>query len=419
MFLLWWQRYCTYIHGRLNLLNRIDEGDVNYWRELSFLKIVTYLLPITLVALIPRVIVGLRYGFIFVPIFDVIFYLIFCFTLLQKKISIAFKKAFMLVMFYLLAMVILYMQGTDGPGPIYLTCTCILTGFLCKGNKIYYSLLANLIIVLLAGFLIYFKLFGSPLLQQFSAARWFNYTSSLLFINLMCLLLIQRIIRRLEKIIITESELQGQLADESLEVKTLNQKLRESEDYYRYLFASNPSAMWVFDIETLRFLQVNDAAIKLYGYSREEFMEMTIQQIRPAEEVRDLLNMVKISKDNVTSFKGNMIHLKKNNKQFHVEIRSNPIEVNGKLARLVLAIDITERMRYVNSIEEQNSRLKHIAWVQSHKVRAPLARVMSLSSLLVRIHDDEAREEINRYLIISADELNEVITGIIKKAEEG
>jgi PAS domain S-box-containing protein len=413
-----WQRYSLFIRGRLNLLSKLDEGDVNYWRELSFLKIVTYILPITLVALIPRVFFGLQYGYVFVPVFDVAFYLLFCVVLLQKSIPLAIKKTFMLLMFYLLAMVILYMQGANGPGPIYLTCTCILTGFLYKGNKIYYSLLANFIVVLLAGVIIYFKLFNSPLHQQFNPIRWFNYTSSLLFINLMCLLLIQRIIRRLEKIIIIESELQGQLADEALEVKTLTHKLKESEDYYRYLFAANPSPMWVFDTESLRFLQVNDAAMKLYGYSRDEFMEMTIDQIRPAEEVRDLLDMVKISKDNVTSFKGNMVHLKKNQKTFHVEIRSNPIEVNGQMARLVLATDVTERMRYVNSIENQNSRLKHIAWVQSHKVRAPLARVMSLSSLLERVHEEEARDEIVKYLIISADELNEVVTTIIKKAEE-
>lgn len=413
-----WHHYSLFIRGRLNLLSKLDEGDVSYWRELSFLKIVTYILPITLVALIPRAFFGFREGYLFVPLFDVVFYLLFAGVLLQRKISLAFKKGYMLVMFYLLTTVILFMQGADGPGSMYLTCTCILTGFLFKGNKIYYSLLANFAVILLADLVIYFKLFNTPLLHQFTPVHWFYYTSSLLFINLMCLLLIQRIIRRLEKIIIIESELQGQLADEALEVKTLTHKLKESEDYYRYLFAANPSPMWVFDTESLRFLQVNDAAMKLYGYSREEFMEMTIDEIRPDEEVRDLLDMVKISKNNVTSFKGNMVHLKKNKKTFHVEIRSNPIEINGIMARLVLATDVTERMRYVSSIEDQNTKLKHIAWVQSHKVRAPLARVMSLSSLLERIQEQETREEIVKYLIISADELNEVITTIIKEAEE-
>lgn len=84
----------------------------------------------------------------------------------------------------------------------------------------------------------------------------------------------------------------------------------------------------------------------------------------------------------------------------------------------MLATDITERVKYVTSIEAQNNRLKHIAWIQSHKVRAPLARVMSLSSLIAGMQDGEERSEILDYLIVSADELNEIIVDIIKQAEQ-
>jgi PAS domain S-box-containing protein len=66
-------------------------------------------------------------------------------------------------------------------------------------------------------------------------------------------------------------------------------RLLESEEEYRVLFDSNPHPMWVFDVETLAFLAVNDAAVRLYGYSRDEFLGMTIKEIRPLGEVPALL----------------------------------------------------------------------------------------------------------------------------------
>src|SRR5262245_22533938 len=70
--------------------------------------------------------------------------------------------------------------------------------------------------------------------------------------------------------------------------KRFEEAMRESEEQYRLLFESNPHAMWVYDLETLRFLAVNDAAIERYGYSREEFLSMTLAQIRPPEDVQKL-----------------------------------------------------------------------------------------------------------------------------------
>src|SRR4029453_13257502 len=67
--------------------------------------------------------------------------------------------------------------------------------------------------------------------------------------------------------------------------KRVEHALRESEEQYRLLFESNPHAMWVYDRETLHFLAVNDAAVDHYGYSREEFLTMTIRDIRPTEDV--------------------------------------------------------------------------------------------------------------------------------------
>ncbi len=67
--------------------------------------------------------------------------------------------------------------------------------------------------------------------------------------------------------------------------KRVESDLRASEERYRMLFDSNPHPMWVYDVQTLRFLEVNDAAVMAYGYTRDEFLSMTIRDIRPADEL--------------------------------------------------------------------------------------------------------------------------------------
>jgi len=121
--------------------------------------------------------------------------------------------------------------------------------------------------------------------------------------------------------------------------------LRESETRYRQMFQANPHPMWLYDLETLRFLAVNDAAIAHYGYSEAEFLALTIADIRPPEEVPRLLET--IEQLNGRAQYGNNIwrHRKKDGTLIDVEISSHEIEYAGRRAKVVLAHDITERHR--------------------------------------------------------------------------
>ena len=417
IFRAWWLRYSNYVNERISIPEKKDETDLVYWRERSFVRIITFVMPVIFLAFIFRITLSVYAHEISYPVADIAYYLIFCTVLLQKKISTPFKKRFIIFMFGVFSVAAIFLNGTTGPGVLFLTSTFMITVFIFPGQRIIYGVFANILIVLFISAVIYYRLFSTPLLDHYTIPTWINYSFNLVFINIMCMLLVQQVIKRMESVIIKESQLIGQLADETLEVVQLNNKLKESEDYYRYLFAANPIPMWVYDTTTLYFLQVNAAAVGLYGYSREEFLKMTIEEIRPQTEVRESNELVN-EKNNLSPFKGNVTHLKKSNEIFPVEIRSNPIEINGKRGRLVLATDITERTRYIRSIETQNKKLKEIAWIQSHKVRAPLARVMSLTDLLARSPDDIDKEDIMKYLMISADQLNEVITSVVKQAEE-
>src|SRR6202046_1650906 len=133
----------------------------------------------------------------------------------------------------------------------------------------------------------------------------------------------------------------------------------QSDANVRLLFSNHPHPMFVFDRETLEYLDVNEAAIKNYGYSREEFLRMKISDIRPAEDVPRLMKV--LSKYSLTiSALGVWKHRRKNGEIFDVEITSQGIGFGKRQAVLVSAGDITARRAAETHIAEQIASLRAI-----------------------------------------------------------
>jgi len=122
------------------------------------------------------------------------------------------------------------------------------------------------------------------------------------------------------------------------------ERLEENEREYRFLFAANPLPMWVFDMETFAFLAVNDAAIKHYGYSREEFLAMTVKDIRPPDDVPRLLYRLSASEP-WPALSEPWRHIKKDGSTIEVEIVSQTLMFRGRSARMVLVQDMTDHRR--------------------------------------------------------------------------
>jgi PAS domain S-box-containing protein len=181
----------------------------------------------------------------------------------------------------------------------------------------------------------------------------------------------------------------------NIERKRIFAELEESEKRYNDLFHLSPQPMWLYHIDTLKFIDVNDAAVKHYGYSKQEFLSMTIKDIRPEEDIPVLMNAIsKLKFKDSLFFSGVYRHKKKNDEIINVEIYSNIIQIKGDDVKIVLANDITDRLHYIKAIEEQNIKLKEIAWEQSHIIRAPLARLMGLTHLIKKkdTMDDDAQK---------------------------
>jgi hypothetical protein len=125
-----------------------------------------------------------------------------------------------------------------------------------------------------------------------------------------------------------------------------------SAERYRMLFEASPLPMWVYDAETLAFLAVNDSAVRHYGYSREEFLAMTIREIRPGEDVPKMLLNVRGDGGPGSPKPGTWRHLTKDGRTIDVEITAGRIEFDGRRAALVLANDVSERMRLERRLSE-------------------------------------------------------------------
>jgi PAS domain S-box-containing protein len=128
--------------------------------------------------------------------------------------------------------------------------------------------------------------------------------------------------------------------------------LRQSEKQYRLLFNGNPNPMWVFDLETLKFLEVNEATVQHYGYAREEFLAMTIMDIRPPEKNPKPTGTADNS--------GTLVwrHRRKNGSLIDVEVVWSPMAFRNRFAALAMATDVTKR-RQVDHRNTIFSKLSH------------------------------------------------------------
>ncbi|MBI4275031.1 MAG: EAL domain-containing protein [Rhizobiales bacterium] len=118
-------------------------------------------------------------------------------------------------------------------------------------------------------------------------------------------------------------------------------EMKQREESFRLLFDSNPVPMWVLDLESHKFLAVNDAALAHYGYTREQFLALTVFDIRPHEDREKLAQFMREGKDSY----GETIwrHQKSNGAIIQVYVYSRSLKYQGRVARLNAIIDVTER----------------------------------------------------------------------------
>ncbi|MGM0566369.1 MAG: PAS domain-containing protein [Bacteroidota bacterium] len=145
------------------------------------------------------------------------------------------------------------------------------------------------------------------------------------------------------------------------------EKQRNQEKNYRYIFENNPHPMWVYDEETLRFLDVNDTAVVKYGYTKEEFYQMTLLDIRPREEQERLRENVRTSNGRIQR-SGYWKHLLKSGEVVYVEIHCHEMTYNGKKARMVIAHDVTAKKQAEEHYRILAENTSDVIWTSDLKM---------------------------------------------------
>jgi two-component system, cell cycle sensor histidine kinase and response regulator CckA len=185
-----------------------------------------------------------------------------------------------------------------------------------------------------------------------------------------------------------------------------DEDLRSSEARYRNLFEGVPLPMWVFDPETLRFLAVNEAAVHHYGYSRSEFAEMTLANIRALEDRPGFREVVLGPADEKQTSR----HLRKDGSVITVEIKAHDLAFENLRARIALVTDVTERRLLEEQLRQAQKMeaVGRLAGGIAHDFNNVLSVILSYSDLLLSdlkpgepIRDDI--EEIRRAATRAAD----------------
>jgi PAS domain S-box-containing protein len=395
-----WSKFKLTIERAVLRNENRPEEDYIFWRKKLFTNMISYGFIVCLIAFMSSITFGFFAGSPFIEWFNIIFVCSFLFIVFNKKIMIHFRKIIALFLLYVLAVVYIAILGSEGPGVLYLIIITIFSAMIFPRPTAYYLVGLNVLICAGFGLVIQYKLFDSPLIDSYDLPLWVSYSGNLIFVTLISVMLISKVLKGLEQTIVKEANLVS--------------RLDASEKYYRNTFEANPVPMYVFDLETGDFLHVNNAACAKYGYTREEFLSMNISDIRPANETSKLMDLNSMIK--TREYSGLLIHMNKSEHVFPVEIETNVIRFEGKEARLVLATDVSERINYIQKIEQQNHDLKEIAWIQSHMVRAPLANIMSLTEFLIKYPGEDTQETLN-FLNDSSQKLNMAIQSIVGQAE--
>jgi PAS domain S-box-containing protein len=181
--------------------------------------------------------------------------------------------------------------------------------------------------------------------------------------------------------------------------KVAERVARVSEQRYHLLFDSDPHPVWVYDVRNYAILDVNSAAVRQYGYSRDEFLRLSITDIRPIEDVPRLIDRVSLSPPSI-EVSGPWRHRKKDGTLIDVEVTSDPLTFAGRPARLVVATDITERKRAEEALRESEERFRSLVdGVKDYAIFMldPQGRVATWNAGAERIKGYRAEEIIGQH----------------------
>lgn len=190
-------------------------------------------------------------------------------------------------------------------------------------------------------------------------------------------------------------------------------QIADEKRNYENLFNFSPQPTWLLDPTSLRILYANLAAQSKYGYTLDDFLNMSFLELHPESEEQTIKHKLISREDTTTHF----THFLSNGKKIKVDVYFKEINSLSNNGLIVQSNDVSDLLKHIKTIEIQNKKLRNIAWTQSHVVRAPLARILGIINLIE--DEKENFDEIYfwlKQLRISSNEMDDVVKNIVEQS---
>jgi PAS domain S-box-containing protein len=352
----YWGNYTNRV--RKNLMdNNSSMNGPSYWRNRLFVQIIQYFFPFSLFVIIPGSLLSIASQLYLLAAADIMVFVLTAIITLSVNLSLSQRKGMFICMIYLIATILFFYLGSFGPGMLYFISATFFTALIFPKQAAYWSVFANVLICVAFGFGFHFDLVNPPG-QQYTVASWVTVASNIIFLSAVVALLQHR----------------------------LFDKLDENNERFNNVIKATSETIWDWDIVHDR-MHYNMGMREMFGYGDSE-VESNLtwwnSKIHPEDRER-------VTNQFMSFFSGGNQHVQVeyrfqsadgsykyvSNKAFVVtDPKGNPIRMVGAIQ------DITETKNHITAIEHQNEKLQNIAWIQSHKVRAHVATILGLSSLL-------------------------------------
>lgn len=386
-----WRAYKNYVESVIQLPLDYQDQDIVYWQKKVFATAVLYALPLSFFSLIPFAYIKLKTLSASVLAFETFAAATFGIIALSPKLPIDLRKLLVVAFVAIIAITLTILLGEFSMLCIYLLSLSVFVALTYSSRFVYVMVGFNILVLISFALAIRFQLLGMHLVMDTDFDSWIIYSLHFVLLNLTIVTLTRQFFNGL--------------------VSTMR---KETEDY-KTLFFHSPSPKLIYDIDTLQFLKVNLAAINVYGYTEEEFLNMSLTDIYP-QEGEEIMAYQSACDDIVSPPRPiRTEHLGKDARHIHSEVRLSDITFKGRRARMMVATDITKCVQFTDDIQHKNQTLKEIAFIESHVLRLPVARIMSISELISSEYSGKVDQELLTYLNASTEELDAAIRVVVDK----
>lgn len=354
-----WCLYITHINRGFPQLE--NENGLSYWQNRLFIHIITYFLPFSTITLSLGIMMSIMSGLYCLATVELFTFLTILFVTFSN-INISARKTIFVVAVHLIACILLYFLGSLGPGMLYLLAGTFFTVLIFPPRCGWCSTAAIAAICITFAVAFYFGLIYTPVSKQYSVMSWVTVSSNAVVLSGLITMLLPRLFRKLER----------------------------TSARYEVVAMATSDTIYDWNITDGR-VEFNSGLNTTFGYSVAEIKSDNrwwINNLHPADKFKVLKGFINIlaNKDQ-TNLQIEHRLICADGTYKHVYNRVAVVRDKfGKPVRLIGAIQDTTKLRkYISAIETQNASLQEIAWIQSHKVRSPLATILGLLPLVDKV----------------------------------